>query len=255
MLCALGRIYYKVAGGVKGLEWYLRGLEIFKNDQDQVPRDILALVAEACLESNVSGVIDDAGKWAQLSLGVEPWTIQLWTTKGHVLLHQKRRKEALICMNVALDSALQGKEGPDQVACCMKHVGDAQFLAGRKKEALETLRAAKDLWDEEKIENREYGVCLFLLALAQDDLTGGRSDCSLQFLLKSREILQRTNDAALLCHVDIALIIYGIHSCGFDECNEVATKQCSACKSVYYCSEDHQRAHWKTHKAICVKKT
>eukprot|EP00029_Vermamoeba_vermiformis_P011238 TRINITY_DN6120_c0_g1_i2.p1 TRINITY_DN6120_c0_g1~~TRINITY_DN6120_c0_g1_i2.p1 ORF type:complete len:177 (-),score=35.79 TRINITY_DN6120_c0_g1_i2:84-563(-) len=30
-------------------------------------------------------------------------------------------------------------------------------------------------------------------------------------------------------------------------------KQCSGCKSFYYCSVDHQKEHWATHKDLCKK--
>jgi radical SAM protein with 4Fe4S-binding SPASM domain len=30
-------------------------------------------------------------------------------------------------------------------------------------------------------------------------------------------------------------------------------RQCSACKKVYYCSAECQKAHWKVHKADCKK--
>ena len=41
--------------------------------------------------------------------------------------------------------------------------------------------------------------------------------------------------------------------CGVPSCSEEATKKCTACKAVWYCSREHQRAHWKTHKVDCVK--
>ena len=30
---------------------------------------------------------------------------------------------------------------------------------------------------------------------------------------------------------------------------------CSACKTMRYCSRDHQRLHWKTHKPVCLSGT
>lgn len=35
-------------------------------------------------------------------------------------------------------------------------------------------------------------------------------------------------------------------------CKEASAQRCSRCKSVYYCSKDHQKAHWKQHKKTCV---
>lgn len=45
-----------------------------------------------------------------------------------------------------------------------------------------------------------------------------------------------------------------IDECAYDGCT-VATKlmRCSACKGVAYCSRQHQRLHWKTHKQQCKK--
>ncbi|KAL3272852.1 hypothetical protein HHI36_014313 [Cryptolaemus montrouzieri] len=35
------------------------------------------------------------------------------------------------------------------------------------------------------------------------------------------------------------------------ECQEPAELKCSGCKMVSYCSKDHQKKHWKQHKALC----
>lgn len=34
-------------------------------------------------------------------------------------------------------------------------------------------------------------------------------------------------------------------------CNEPATKRCSGCSAMYYCSVDHQKQDWKNHKNVC----
>jgi hypothetical protein len=39
--------------------------------------------------------------------------------------------------------------------------------------------------------------------------------------------------------------------CGLPSCEAEATKRCTVCKAVSYCSLEHQRAHWKTHKVRC----
>lgn len=36
-------------------------------------------------------------------------------------------------------------------------------------------------------------------------------------------------------------------------CRQPATKQCSRCKKVYYCSVEHQRENWKEHKSSCAE--
>mmetsp|Transcript_7467 Transcript_7467/g.14774 ORF Transcript_7467/g.14774 Transcript_7467/m.14774 type:complete len:490 (-) Transcript_7467:344-1813(-) len=41
----------------------------------------------------------------------------------------------------------------------------------------------------------------------------------------------------------------GAPKCGY--CGRGATAKCVACKSVYYCCREHQKKHWKTHKATC----
>ena len=43
--------------------------------------------------------------------------------------------------------------------------------------------------------------------------------------------------------------------CGKPSCGVEATKRCTACGVVGYCSREHQKSHWKTHKAECKKKT
>jgi len=34
-------------------------------------------------------------------------------------------------------------------------------------------------------------------------------------------------------------------------CQEPCTKKCGRCKSVFYCSGEHQKSHWKSHKRSC----
>ena len=43
--------------------------------------------------------------------------------------------------------------------------------------------------------------------------------------------------------------------CSFPGCDEASSQRCSRCKKVYYCSVDHQKNHWKTHKVYCGKIT
>lgn len=41
------------------------------------------------------------------------------------------------------------------------------------------------------------------------------------------------------------------HACG--QCGLPASKRCSRCLAMWYCSVDHQRKHWSAHKAVCKK--
>lgn len=34
-------------------------------------------------------------------------------------------------------------------------------------------------------------------------------------------------------------------------CGKPAEQKCSACKSVFYCSREHQKNHWKEHMKNC----
>ena len=38
--------------------------------------------------------------------------------------------------------------------------------------------------------------------------------------------------------------------CG-NSCGQQGTKRCSKCQTVYYCSKECQKAHWKIHKKAC----
>ncbi|GMH61205.1 hypothetical protein TrLO_g229 [Triparma laevis f. longispina] len=40
--------------------------------------------------------------------------------------------------------------------------------------------------------------------------------------------------------------------CAFSGCKVPPTKTCSRCKETQYCSKEHQTAHWKWYKKICV---
>ena len=48
-------------------------------------------------------------------------------------------------------------------------------------------------------------------------------------------------------------LVQRYHSCGRSECSSSATKNCSACAQVYYCSEACQRADWPSHKTFCKR--
>ena len=39
--------------------------------------------------------------------------------------------------------------------------------------------------------------------------------------------------------------------CGFPSCEATGSKRCTACNAIYYCSQAHQRSHWKVHKVEC----
>ena len=41
--------------------------------------------------------------------------------------------------------------------------------------------------------------------------------------------------------------------CGLSSCSEAAKRKCAACKSLGYCSREHQRSDWKTHKKECQR--
>ncbi|GMH88056.1 hypothetical protein TL16_g11045 [Triparma laevis f. inornata] len=40
--------------------------------------------------------------------------------------------------------------------------------------------------------------------------------------------------------------------CGFPGCPKPAPHQCSRCRGIHYCSAEHQKAHWKQHKKLCI---
>ncbi len=46
----------------------------------------------------------------------------------------------------------------------------------------------------------------------------------------------------------------GTHSCNFSGCTASTTKRCSACKEIWYCSQEHQSADWGRHQRLCRKK-
>lgn len=37
-----------------------------------------------------------------------------------------------------------------------------------------------------------------------------------------------------------------------ENCKQDATKRCSKCKQVWYCTRECQLAHWKVHKPKCI---
>jgi hypothetical protein len=43
--------------------------------------------------------------------------------------------------------------------------------------------------------------------------------------------------------------------CALSSCSEAAKRKCAACKSLGYCSREHQRDDWKSHKKECKRIT
>ena len=41
-------------------------------------------------------------------------------------------------------------------------------------------------------------------------------------------------------------------TCDLDSCSNLALNRCSRCKIVVYCSQEHQKMHWKLHKLVCI---
>ena len=41
--------------------------------------------------------------------------------------------------------------------------------------------------------------------------------------------------------------------CALPSCSEAAKLKCAACKSLGYCSREHQRSDWKVHKKVCQR--
>ena len=40
--------------------------------------------------------------------------------------------------------------------------------------------------------------------------------------------------------------------CSLPHCNIVAESRCAGCKDAFYCSRDHQKKHWNSHKLECA---
>ena len=41
--------------------------------------------------------------------------------------------------------------------------------------------------------------------------------------------------------------------CALPSCSDAAKQKCAACKSLGYCSREHQRSDWKSHKVECQR--
>lgn len=44
---------------------------------------------------------------------------------------------------------------------------------------------------------------------------------------------------------------YKIHPTSHTDCGKAGSKRCGGCGSIYYCSVEHQKAHWGEHKTQC----
>jgi hypothetical protein len=69
--------------------------------------------------------------------------------------------------------------------------------------------------------------------------------------------VRRTNDASnramveSLASAGSALRVCASAECGAREVHPNQFKLCAACKTVVYCSKEHQAAHWLAHKTAC----
>ena len=85
-------------------------------------------------------------------------------------------------------------------------------------------------------------------------------------LLQSGLLQQRSIDHAMIFHISTDKFIHnaaasagaapGLCSCALDSCaarerHPAHFKLCAACKTVAYCSREHQLAGWPAHKASC----
>lgn len=41
--------------------------------------------------------------------------------------------------------------------------------------------------------------------------------------------------------------------CGFSGCTKLVSVTCKQCHSVFYCSQEHQKDHWSSHRSICLE--
>ena len=48
-----------------------------------------------------------------------------------------------------------------------------------------------------------------------------------------------------------ALTFCNLQVCGLAGCDKAASKFCAACKTIWYCSVEHQKASWADHKLQC----
>src|SRR4051812_14859468 len=47
----------------------------------------------------------------------------------------------------------------------------------------------------------------------------------------------------------LAAVITAVHHCAV--CGVAASKRCAKCRAVHYCSAEHQKSDWPTHKRAC----
>ncbi|KDQ28302.1 hypothetical protein PLEOSDRAFT_29855 [Pleurotus ostreatus PC15] len=79
----------------------------------------------------------------------------------------------------------------------------------------------------------------------------------------SRCIASLTSDPTMRTHmIQVkALLEESLHKCGSTNCGLSASNgggqllQCSRCKSAVYCSQEHQKQAWRSHKATCFQVT
>ena len=66
--------------------------------------------------------------------------------------------------------------------------------------------------------------------------------------------IDQNNDVLVVCNCRFASpkmedINEELNPC--EVCEAKASQRCSGCQSVFYCSRDHQRQDWKTHRLTC----
>ena len=66
-----------------------------------------------------------------------------------------------------------------------------------------------------------------------------------------------TASSSSVCTAPAFPVVKVSHTCAFclsggGSIDKVSVFKCGACKVTYYCSRDHQRAHWSVHKKVCI---
>ena len=51
--------------------------------------------------------------------------------------------------------------------------------------------------------------------------------------------------------MEVSFLIIIMEDGKCNECGAAASKKCAGCGSVYYCSIEHQKADWTSHKPFC----
>ncbi len=195
-----GQMEMKVGAATTAIDLFCRALIVYRHHENVVTElSEVALLFDDLVEcaARVPGNAEHGLVWADAALAFKAVKgarlVRLWTVKGRLHIQEKHTRQAVICMNVALQWAVDEKLPLSDIACCTKNIGEIFCLmGGRDEEARKLLQEAQRIWESDGVENGEYAMCIYHQAVIE--LRQKKLGTEKALLEKAATIMQRLHD-------------------------------------------------------------